>query len=324
MKTALFLLSSIISINIYAQIPKTSFTEYSIDAKQCSVLEHQQSRIYIPNYSFMLNGKLYDGMVQIYYRQYTDALDIMINHLPMQYVTPHGEGTLESAGMFEIYAMSSSGDTLQFVQGKEITVRLYSTWNQKGMESFYLTDEGWQKNTLFNSSPSAKNIVPDNDNQLWDDDIWNNSWFENDIAISSSPVPINYETIQDRNFKTLNIDKFGMYNFDKLAEEESIPIYADFKVKTSKELLQTTVYVIYKDMNSVYYYTPGNDQPLLILKGQPFSIVSFANDGSIAKVDDSFIENKDFTIYSGKKLIFPMAKISQKIDTKEDLAQIIK
>ncbi len=307
----------------FGQIPQTPFTAYNVDATKCTRIEHQQSQIYIPKYAFMLKENLYEGIAQIHYRQFTDALDIVINHIPMQYVTPHGEGTLESAGMFEIYATSLAGDTLQFTKGKEITVRLYNTWNQKGMESFYFTREGWQKNTLFQSSPSAMHVIPNEDDQLWDDDIWTYDRNESDITTSSTPIAISYESIQDRNFKTLNIDKFGLYNFDKLADEESIPIYADFIVNTSKGLLNTTVYVIYTNMNSVYNYTPGTTQPLLILKGQPFTMVSFASDGSIAKVDDNFLENKDFTIYRDKKLVFPMTKIAKKVDSKEELAQAI-
>ncbi len=324
MRVTFFLLLSILCFSVQAQIPKTTFSTYSVDATQCTVLAHEQSRIYIPKYCFSLKGKAYEGMVNIYYRQFTDALDIVINALPMQYATPQGEKTLESAGMFELYALATSGDTLQFLPNKNIMVRLYSPWDKKGMESFYLSPSGWQKNTLFASSPSANISTPDDERQLWDDDIWRNYGNDEDISTANTtPVAINYESITDRNFKTLNIDKFGMYNFDKIADEESIPIYANFKVNTSKNFLSTMVYVIYNHLNTVFYYVPGNNDPLLLLKNQPFSIVSFANDGSIAKVEDSFLLGKDFSAYSGKEITFPMTKISQKIDTKEELAQIL-
>lgn len=309
---------------VNAQIPPTPFAKYDVDASECTVLHHEQTSIYIPQYSFLLKGKTYEGTAHVYYRQFMDALDILINNISMNYTTEHGTALLESAGMFEIYVLSNTGDTLEMNTSKHITVRMNNNCDKKGMESYYLADNQWRKNALFEGTPSSGTVVPSDDTKLWDDDIWNNNWNEDETNIVNRNFALTYEAITDRNFKTLNIDKFGMYNLDKIVEDESIPIYADFSIKSSKTKITTTIYVIYEDLNTIYYYHPDAKNPLLLLKNHPFTIVAFANEGTIAKVDDGFIQNIDFLQYKNKTLTFPMTKIAQKVSSKDELSQIIK
>ena len=96
----------IVSITVFAKnnIPPTAFTEYKFDAKQCKLILHNQSRIFVPAYTFYLDGKLYDGEVNLKYREFTDQLDIVLNNIPMNYNENDKHHVLESAGMFELYA----------------------------------------------------------------------------------------------------------------------------------------------------------------------------------------------------------------------------
>ena len=116
-------------------IPETPFTTYEFEAKECRVIQHNKSRIFVQPYTFYLDGKVYDGLVNLKYREFTDQLDIILNHIPMDYVENGKRHILESGGMFELMAYGN-GKLLSFAPHKKVQVQLASKFEVNGGETF--------------------------------------------------------------------------------------------------------------------------------------------------------------------------------------------
>jgi hypothetical protein len=323
----IYLLSLILSLAIYCEkvYGNTPFAKYKIDSKICNVVEHNKSRIFVPAYSFTtVDNKIYSGNAYLCYREFVDQLDIVLNEIPMNYNTNNGDiHQLESTGMFELYAIAENGDTLNMDKQKQITVQIASNWNTKGNEGFYFDkiQNKWLKNSLFGEMNKGNVVLPRNENELWEDDVWNMINTEEPMMNSIN----NFDVVNmvEENFKTLNINNFGLYNCDRLIEENTIPIYASFKLESTKSNINTTIYLVYKNLNTVYSFYPNKEIKLLILPDQEFVIFAFSNNGAIAKVKDEFLKDFDVTNNKNKKILFPMEKVENLAKDKTLLANAL-
>jgi len=83
-----------------------SYTNYSIDAQKDTVLLYKTgSKITIPKNAFLdSEGKVIKGKVDIQYREFSNAFDIYLGGIPMQYDSDGTAQVFETAGMFEIKA----------------------------------------------------------------------------------------------------------------------------------------------------------------------------------------------------------------------------
>ena len=224
-------------------ISETPFTDYKFDAKECKVITHHKSRILIPSYTFYLDGKLYEGEVNLKYREFTDQLDIVLNNIPMNYAANDKTHVLESGGMFELYAYGN-GKLLSFANDKKVSVQLATKFDIAGGETFKLnpTTKNWEKKTLFANVADANVQLPIDKKDMWNDNLWQDEVGQSDevymdtskdlsgkmaVVRLYSSTSNNAEEMREQAFKTMNIDEMGIYNCDKILDDKKL--IADYK-----------------------------------------------------------------------------------------------
>ncbi len=308
-------------------IPETSFSEYVFESKSCRVIHHNDSRIFIPPYAFYLEGRLYEGTVHLKYREFRDQLDILINHLPMTYFEDGRQHTLESAGMFELKAYGN-GKLLSFAPGRRAQVQLAKNLNMTGGETYVLNEysKSWDKATPFAANKESNQILTDNSQDLWGDNIWRND--DNGMS-SATQVIVNdtggldYVRVVNLSFAVMNVDRMAIYNCDRILDEENVPVVADFNLEGYAQKLNSEVFVVYKNRNAVISYMPEQfTTDFKLLPNEPFTIFTFSLDGKIAVLDKSFSDSFDVKLNINRKVVFPMKVFKNQPKTKEALAAI--
>lgn len=315
-------------------IPETPFSEYIFEAKECKIIQHHASRIFIQSYSFYLDGKLYDGKVNLKYREFVDQLDIVLNHIPMNYNVNDKNHVLESGGMFELMAYGN-GKLLSFAPNKKIQVQLASKFDVAGGETFVLNKntKNWEKATPFGTLSDVNQKSTDNKQDLWGDNLWQDAGQAEIMddtgglwrvqVVKDGSTPYTYEEVRDQSFKAINVDKMEMYNCDRILSEETVPIIADFKLEGYNQKLNSDIFVVYKNKNAVLTYSPyqfTNDFKLL--PNEDFTIFTFAQDGKIAVLDSKFTSDFDVKLNKNKKVVFPMKVFAKSPTTKQELAKL--
>lgn len=318
-------------------IAETPFTDYKFDAKECKVITHNKSRILIPSYTFYLDGKLYEGEVNLKYREFTDQLDIVLNNIPMNYAANDKTHVLESGGMFELYAYGN-GKLLTFGKDKKVSVQFASKFDISGGELYKLNTatKNWEKKTLFANVPDGNIQLPASKQDMWNDNLWqdeigqNNDMvvlsgtnFDSLSTVRSVSYTANAEEIREQTFKTMNIDEMGFYNCDKILNEETIPLAVEFKLDDLNKTLNSVVYVVYKNRNAVITYYPEQlKTDFKLLANETFTIFSIAKDGKIAVVDKKFLDNFDVSKFKNKKVAMPMKVVKKPVSSKQELAML--
>ncbi len=108
--------------------PDIPFTFYRVNTNQVSSFIHKGGTIVeLPALSFRtVNEKRpVSGLVDIHYREFKDAYDILIAGITMKYDTAGQKLHLQSAGMMEIKGFQD-GEALEVVPGKKLKIRLAS------------------------------------------------------------------------------------------------------------------------------------------------------------------------------------------------------
>jgi hypothetical protein len=328
MRTFVFLLLTGLLHTVYAKlsIPETPFTEYTFEARQCKLIQHNESRIFVPAYTFYLDNEIYTGQVTLKYREFTDQLDIIINKIPMNYSENNKQHILESGGMFELFAYGN-GKQLSFGTDKKISVQLASNFNLKGGETFILDRKKntWYKDTPFGNRPESNLPMTDNSADLWGDNIWqeNGDSFNPNAEVVVLDADGTTWLTRTETFKTIQVDKMELYNCDRILNEQTVPIVAEFSLEGYKQSLNSEIFVVYKNRNAVLNYFPAQfTTDFKLLPNEPFTIFSIAKDGKVAVLDSDFIRSFDATLYANKKVVFPMKVYSKLPATKDELAAI--
>ena len=338
----LFFIYRFISAN--NPIPETPFTTYNFNSNECKFIQHHQSRIFIQPNTFYLDGKLYSGVVNLKYREFVDQLDIVLNKIPMNYSENNHQHILESGGMFELLAYGN-GKLLSYAPNKKIQVQLATKFDMVGGETFIFNRNSntWRKDTPFGNLAASNEILSNNKEDLWNDNSWQNMnnnedvFFANGARDTVSVVDPttgiitlqvlesvnNNNEIRDQTFKTLNVDKMEIYNCDRILNEQTVPIIADFSLKGFKEKITSQIFVVYKKRNAVISYYPEQfSTDFKLLPNEDFTIFTFAKDGKIAVLDNSFTSTFDVKLNANKKVIFPMKVIVKSPNTKAELAAL--
>lgn len=102
------------------------FQKFKVNCGKSSTIEVSTgTTIEIPAGTFVdKNGAPISGEVEIQYREFHDATDILASGIPMQ--DPTTGAYMETAGMFEINGNTPSGESINFAAGKAITVNMGS------------------------------------------------------------------------------------------------------------------------------------------------------------------------------------------------------
>jgi hypothetical protein len=219
---------------------------------------------------------------------------------------------------------------LSFAPNKKIQVQLSTNFDITGGETYVLnpTTNLWQKETMFGNLPAANQASTDNKQELWGDNFWLNTeqTIQSDntvVQASAANNGLSYEEIRDQSFKTINADKMQLYNCDRILNEETIPIVADFKLEGYTQKLNSEIYVIYKKRNAVITYQPSQFKTdFKLLPDEEFTIFTFSKDGKIAVLDNQFVIGFNAKEYKNKPVVFPLKVFSKLPTTKTELAKI--
>ena len=123
------------------------FQEFEIDNSKDEILKIASgTSISIPAGAFVdKDGKPVEGKVKIKYREFHDAVDVLLSGIPMDYQNGTVQETFQTAGMFELRG-EKDGEALAVANGKNINVRLASFESGKDYPFYQLeeTGKGWQ------------------------------------------------------------------------------------------------------------------------------------------------------------------------------------
>lgn len=350
---------------IFCLIIKVSFSQnsqwqyFEMKGNECRIfITKGSSRLIVPANCFELNGKPYYGKLVISFREYKDQVDFILGGLDLRYNINGKLHYLQSGGMFEILIKTDnkSGDELKFAANKTVTVKFAvdPKFDVAGLEPFYYDRKvsKWVKTTRYGNDKNSNQPISDNQGDLWQDDpriiandgeIFNNDVDcytilvadKNDpsIFVDSVICPGSYsildnrynQFLDDEAFKTMQIDMSGLYNYDKIFEEEnSIPLFVNLITKDGKKLeITNRLFVVYKNSNStIYFYKNDIDSNFKLIPRNDIKIFVYNTDGTIYKVPDSFWSNIDIRTLRGKTIDLPFEKLKLATVTKEQFAMV--
>lgn len=281
---------------------ETAFTKYTVSTKTCTRIVHfSGSLIFIPENAFALSPENAVDSVDLYYREIRSPLDMIVHDISMVFSLAGRQVHLESNGMFEIWGKSKE-DTIAVHEDKSIEVRLAMSEAQADRRM-----EGYRFDPSKKLWTSYTNRLRNNRIDI-DDALWGSSsvqseeeteiWEEEDGTFSEWARE---DSIRRVAFQAMEIFDFGLYNYDKvIADETFISVKADFIDKATQKPLQATVYIVYDDINSVFYFPPYNwAADFSIIQGKSYKLFSIDKEGQVARLHDfpvlKDIENEAFT-----------------------------
>lgn len=91
------------------------------------------------------DGTLYSGEVSLKVREYKNSLDIYLSGLPMVYDSTQVYG-FESGGMYQIEALTMSGEKLNVTKGKSMVLNTDLPDDNKGFQTYTLNNGTWRNN----------------------------------------------------------------------------------------------------------------------------------------------------------------------------------
>lgn len=122
-----------------------AYTLFEIDASKENLLEIPSgTKIKIqPNVLVDKSGTLVSGMVSIKYREYHDAVDVLLSGIPMDYQVQGSKRTMQTAGMFDL-AAEQKGEEVFIKEGSGIQVD-FASFEAGTDYNFFVLDkeEGW-------------------------------------------------------------------------------------------------------------------------------------------------------------------------------------
>jgi hypothetical protein len=121
------------------EVPLKSF---AINAQTDTMLQFANgTSIFVPQNCFVKsNGDVATGDVDIFYREFHDAIDILLAGIHMEFESMGETRHFRTAGMFEIDARLN-GEKLSVAQGKKIDIRLASKYAGSDYSFFYMNPQ---------------------------------------------------------------------------------------------------------------------------------------------------------------------------------------
>lgn len=276
------------------------FSRYEVAPDSCIRIEHTSgSLIFIEADAIITDSK----KVDILYREYLTPLDMLAHGIRMHMLIGEDRLQLESSGMFEIYAMDGT-DTLLFDPNKRMEVRLNGTTiPNPGTEGYQYdpTNQIWENYT---SRIDNRGVVED-------DNLWGSSLAQEEQIVMDTDDTFGesflVDTVRRNVFQGMEINDFGMYNYDRIIEGEEY-VYITAQFVSNKKGLNSEIYVVYDNINSVFYFPDytWSDQFFLI-KGKSYKLFTIASDGKILKLGDP----PDLTPLKGQPYTFVLDSQSE-------------
>jgi hypothetical protein len=144
-------------INPPVQAVDVAYEHFQMKAEKGASLIYQTgSKIQIPEFAFVdQQGKVVDGKVEVKYRQFHDATDVVLSGMPMHYDSSGVQYHFESAGMMEILAFKD-GEPVYLNSSKSIQVKMAS-YRNGSQYRLYLLDT-LQKNWSYRGQDEIHSI----------------------------------------------------------------------------------------------------------------------------------------------------------------------
>ena len=145
-----------------AQLDKP-LSKFTIDAAQGGEITYETgSTVSIPANAFIDSlGNPVTGKVDIMYREFHDATDILLSGIPMQYQDTTGKDQIfQTAGMLEIRAEQNGKDVF-LQEGKSVALRTASFQEDEGYNFYFLDEQNrqWQEQGKPNSEVNAEKVA---------------------------------------------------------------------------------------------------------------------------------------------------------------------
>lgn len=333
---------------------------FDMNGNECKIFVTKgNSRLIVPANCFEYNGKIYKGKLTIAYREYKDQADFILGGLDLRYTVNGKLRYMQSGGMFEIIVTKENkkGKELLFAANKTVIVKfaIDPDFDVAGLEPFYYDRKtsNWKKITRYGNDDRSNKPVSDNNSDLWQDNpgiIASNGDFNDNrdadcyyISVVDKNDPTRFidslicpgvysildnrynQYLTDQAFKTMQIDKMGLYNYDKIFEEDnSIPLFVKLKTKDGKKLeITDKLYVVYKNSNTVLYFNPVDiDSNFKLIPRNDIVLFVYNNDGTIYKVPDNFWTSIDLKTMRNKTIEIPFEKLKLATISKEQFASV--
>ena len=350
----------LITISFMSFSQAVAWQFFKMNGNECQIfITKGNSRIIVPANCFWLDEKPNSGSLTIAFKEYKDQADFILGGLTLRYEVNGKLNTLQSGGMFEIDIKTESAKTLSFAPKKTVVVKfaIDPRFDVAGLEPFYFdpATKRWIKNTRFGKITESNQAISDNQTDLWQDDPLV-AQFNRDPEMDGdnqdggcyiiqvpdpknpdkmvdtlicpvlySPLDSRYNSyLSDQAFKTMQIDKMGLFNYDKIFKDENnVPMFVKLKTKDGKPFeLTDRLYVVYKVSNSVIYYSKDElAEKFSLLPRNDIKIFVYNSDGTISRVPDSFWKNFDARLMRGKTIELPFETLKLARLTKEEFAK---
>ncbi|MDX2303636.1 MAG: hypothetical protein NW226_12600 [Microscillaceae bacterium] len=138
-----------------------AYTRYSFDAEKGALLEYESgTQIKIaPNSLVDSTGKLVKGNIALDYREFHDAVDVLVSGIPMKYDSAGTNQVFQTAGMYDIRAFQGK-QALKIAQGKSIEVNMASLQPEANYNFYYLDTlhKKWVYKTTSSVKPNPEKI----------------------------------------------------------------------------------------------------------------------------------------------------------------------
>jgi hypothetical protein len=130
---------------------ETKFTAFELDAEKGGEFKYATgTTITVPaNALTDQEGKPIKGKVTLQYREFHDALDVLLSGIPMEYDSAKVKKNFQTAGMYEINAHQNN-KTLQIAKDQKIKIKMAS-WQPESDYNFYQLDTA-RKNWAYQST----------------------------------------------------------------------------------------------------------------------------------------------------------------------------
>jgi hypothetical protein len=249
------------------------FSEYTVNPDSCIRIEHTSgSLIFIESKAIQTSKKV----VKVVYREFLTPLDMIAHGINMTTTIAGKRFALESSGMFEIYALDGP-DTLRFDPEKRMEVRLAGKKALPGTEGFKYDPQrnDWDN---FTNLIESREVTED-------DNLWGSSIVQEEMMVENMDDPfssmIKADTVMEQVFQAMEIDEFGMYNYDRIIEGLDY-IYLKPSFVTGTKALNTTIYVVYDDINSVFYFPESTwENDFFLIQGKAYKMFTFSSSGQV-------------------------------------------
>lgn len=197
--------------------------------------------------------------VEISYTEYRSVVDMVLHDIRMHMALGPDRLQLESTGMFSIEA-HENGTPVKLKKNKRIAVQMALDTKPKWLTQAYQYNSTRQSWRMYNAEVRNMNVA--DDEELWrstsvsvSDEVgaaWEDP--EGWADPFGSEIDQADEELCKEIFQMMEIDEFGLYNYDRMIDGVSYEYVTPLFVDSQGKPINSMVYMVYEGINSVFYF----------------------------------------------------------------------